>query len=107
MKRSFAVSVELAYVGTSSLNSLAKLYSPNTGEMFVYNVNQVVSISKATRKPVRLDGWWKGKYQGFAKESEQLVIPLVSFLEKTHIYEVKVPWMDIDSNKHANYISFF
>ena len=38
---SFAVDLYLGYVGSASLNSVAKLYCKDTGEVFAENTNQV------------------------------------------------------------------
>ena len=105
-KQSLAVSLSLGYTGTSSLNSVARLYCPDTEDTYVDNINQVVAVSKTTRKPVPLDDWWKQKYQTYSVGTQPLVIPLIDIPSKTHVYEVKVPWTDIDNYKHTNYVNY-
>ena len=45
----FVISIHLGYVGQASLNSVAE-FRDKTGEVLVNNTNQVVSVSKETRR---------------------------------------------------------
>ena len=102
----FDVSVHLGYVGMSSLNSVAVLSDANSGEVFARNTNQVVTVSKETRKPTPLADWWKEKYASSVVENERLIIAAVQISTSPHVYCMKVPWDDIDGYKHTNYVAY-
>ncbi|KAK2193487.1 hypothetical protein NP493_12g07000 [Ridgeia piscesae] len=103
---SMRVSLCLGYIGTSSLSTAANLNCEETGEVFVHNVNQVVSVDKTTRKPTPLPDWWRTKYASAVVGNERLVIPRFSQPDKVHMYECKIPWSDVDMYRHTNYVAY-
>ena len=99
-------SVCLGYIGTSSLNTVATINCPESGEVYVHSVNQVVSVDKSTRKPTPLPDWWRTKYAAMVTGNERLVIPRFSRPETVHRYESRVPWSDVDMYRHTNYVAY-
>jgi acyl-CoA thioesterase FadM len=85
---------------------VAELRHRDTGEVFATNTNQVVTVSKETRQPTPLADWWKAKYASAVVEDKRLIVPMINVPDKTHVYQMKVPWSDIDGYKHTNYISY-
>ena len=101
------VLLSLGYIGKSSLNSIATLKCRKTGAAFARNVNQVVVVDKATRKPTRIPEWWREKYSSAAVTGQPLIVPLIDVPhERAHAYDVKVAWSDVDQYKHTNYLSY-
>lgn len=102
-----SVQLHLGYVGTSSLNTVAVLSDPNSGAVLARNVNQVVVIDKATRKPAPIPDWWRRKYESFVVENERLILPPLDVpKENTYKYDLKVSWNDIDGYRHVNFASY-
>ena len=100
------VSIHLGYVGSSSLNSVAQLKDAKTGEIYADNVNQVVAVSKETRKPTPLADWWKEKYTSEVIGNDRLIVPILPVHEKHHVHSLKVPWCDIDGYQHTTYTAY-
>jgi len=103
---SMRISLCLGYIGTSSFNTAATLNCEETGEVFVHDVHQAVSVDKTSRKPTPLPEWWKTKYASSVIGNERLVIPRFSQPDKVHTYECKIPWSDVDFHRHTNYVSY-
>ena len=99
-------SVCLSYIGTSSLSTSATLNCADSGEVYVRNINQVVSVDKSTRKPMPLPDWWRTKYTSSVVGNERLVIPRFTQPETVHRYECRVPWTDVDIYQHTNYVAY-
>ena len=99
-------SVCLGYIGTSSFNAIATLNCADTGEVYVRNVDQVVSVDKSTRKPMPLPEWWRTKYAPMVVGIEPLVLPRFSPPETVHRYEYRVPWSDVDIYRHTNFSAY-
>ena len=102
----FTVSINLGYVGGSSLNSVAQLKDSETGEVYADNVNQVVTVSKETRKPIPIADWWKEKYASTAVGDGRLIVPLTPVPSSRHQHSLKVPYEDIDGYMHTNYTAY-
>ena len=101
------VKLSLGYIGTSSLNSTASLCCRKTGLTYARNINQVVVVDKATRKPTRIPEWWREMYSEMAVTGQSLVVPLIDVMyDHAHKYDVKVAWSDTDQYKHTNYLSY-
>ena len=100
------ISLCLRYIGTSSLSTAANLNCEATGEVFVNNVNQLVSVDKTTRKPTPLPDWWRTKFAPLVIGNEKLVISQFSQPQKIHTYECRVPWSDVDLYRHTSYVSY-
>lgn len=102
-----SVQLHLGYVGTSSLNTVAVLSESKSGIELARNVNQVVVIDKATRRPTPIPDWWRHKYESFVVENERLIVPSLDIpTENTFRYDLKVSWNDIDGYRHANFVSY-
>ena len=99
-------SVCLGYIGTSSFNAIATLNCADTGEVYVRNVDQVVSVDKSTRKPMPLPEWWRTKYAPMVVGNEPLVLPRFSTPKTVHRYECRVPWSDVDIYRHTNFSAY-
>ncbi|KAI0230205.1 hypothetical protein LSAT2_019413 [Lamellibrachia satsuma] len=99
-------SVCLSYIGTSSFSTSATLNCADSGEVYVHNINQVVSVDKSTRKPMPLPDWWRTKYASSVVGNERLVIPRFTQPETVHRYECRVPWTDVDMYRHTNYVAY-
>ncbi len=100
------VNIHLGHIGNSSLNSVAEVVDKDTGKVFVTNTNQVVCVSKQTRKPAPLPDWWRDQYKDSVMGNQKLIVPLIDKPDQTHCYEVKVGWRDIDAYKHTNYATY-
>ena len=90
------------YVGNSSLNSKTIVLT-STGQELISSVNQIVSIDKATRRPLPLPDWWKKKYAEKAKSSQPLKFSKIDKPENVPVYTFKVARSDVDGNNHANW----
>jgi len=103
---SLAVRLSLGYIGTASLNTQAQLIDTKTGSVFAENINQVVTVSRETRKPIALPEWWVEKYTSYSINVPKLVIPVTVTPADAFTYNVKVRWSDTDGYGHTNYISY-
>ena len=102
-----AVSIKLGYVGSASLNTVATLADSRIGEVYAENVNQVVTVSKESRKPVPLAEWWKNKYSKAADATvSRLIIPAITVGTEHYTHTLKVAWDDIDGYQHTTYTSY-
>lgn len=101
------IKLHLGYVGTSSLNSVATLATKDGGPTLARNINQVVTVDKATRKSMPIPDWWKNEYETSVVENERLVVAQEDVpLDNVFHYEMKVSWNEIDSYRHTNYQSY-
>lgn len=100
------VLLHLGYIGMSSLNSVAQLKNRDTDEVYVENTNQVVTVSKQTRKPTPLPDWWKEQYEAAVVEDQRLIVQPITALGTVHTHSLKVAWDDIDGYHHTNYVAY-
>jgi acyl-CoA thioesterase FadM len=98
--------LQLGYIGTSSLNSVAILRNKDTGHVLAQNTNQVVTVLKTTRKPSPIADWWKNKYQPLVSGNQRLIVSPLNVPERVYHYTIHVGWSDIDAYKHTNYVSY-
>ena len=103
---SLRVSICLSHVGKTSMSTTATLNCSDSGEVFVNSVNQSVIVDRATHRPISLPGWWKDKYARAIIENRSTLVPLMDAPTDSHIYEMKVPWSDIDQYGHANHVAY-
>ena len=102
-----AVMLDLGYVGNTSLNSRAQLVDLKTKTVFAKNVNQVVTVSKKTRKPTPLPDWWVEKYRSWVPEDgHKLIVSIVETRSDAHKYKLKVAWSNTDGYGHTNYVAY-
>ncbi|XP_064626352.1 uncharacterized protein LOC135487023 isoform X2 [Lineus longissimus] len=97
------------YVGTSSYNSLNKMYHQSSGKLLASSVSQLVLVSRQTRKPVALPEWWRELYKGMMPEVDSLQIKILETPGHTICYPLRVSWSDADGYRHTNmsvYIRF-
>ena len=99
-------SVCLGFIGTSSFATISTLNCADTGEVYVRNVDQVVSVDKSTRKPMPLPEWWRTKYAPMVVGNEPLALKRFSQPETVHRYECRVPWSDVDIYRHTNFSAY-
>ena len=103
---SLRASVCIGYVGTSSFATISTLNCADTGEVYVRNVDQIVSVDKSTRKPMPLPEWWRKKYAPLVVGNKPLILQPLSQPETMHLYECRVPWSDIDAYRHTNFAAY-
>lgn len=96
------IRVQGGYIGSSSLNSVATVFT-STGLQLLSNVNQVVSIDKISRRPLLLPDWWKQKYAESAKQFKPLKFNQIEKPKNIPFYDYKVARSDLDGNNHANW----
>lgn len=99
----FEAELQLGYVGSSSLNSIATLKNIDTGEILATNTNQVVVVDKTTRRPTPIPDWWKDKYISFVAGNKRLIVPPLEVPEKFYTQNITVAWSDMDAYRHTNY----
>ena len=105
-KPRLAISIQLGFVGNSSLSSVAHLFCRDTKEVYVTNQNMVVTVDKVTRKPVPLPEWWTNKYRPLSVESQRLIIPSVPVPDEKYVTSMKALWSDMDAYRHTNYVAY-
>ena len=96
------VKVQGGFIGKTSLNSLATVFTIDSVEL-LSNVNQVVSVDKLSRRPLPLPDWWKQAYAESAKQFKPLKINKTEKPDKLPFYDYKVARSDLDGNNHANW----
>lgn len=101
-KSPLLVEVKGGYVGTSSVNSIAKVLTEE-GQQLLSNINQVVSIDKSSRRPMALPDWWREKYGETGKDVQQLKFHKFERPEGLTAFKVHVTRSDIDGNNHTNW----
>lgn len=97
-----------AYLGKSSYNTVIEIRDANTDEVYVKNTNQMVLVSKETRKTTPLPQWFKDRFDNAIKGSS-LIVPRFSLPSAEiprHICNLRVLYSDIDAYKHANFSSY-
>ena len=97
--------IQLGYVGSSSINTVTRIMDTTNGSELARNVNQIVFVDKSG-KPGGLAGWWKDKYGGLAIGNKPCIVAPVTIPENRYKYTMKVPWGEIDTYKHTNYLSY-
>ena len=100
------IDVHLGYIGQSSLNTVANMINEENGDKLVHNVNQVVTVDPATRKPTSLPDWWKNDYKDKVVENERLVVRPFEKPSDYYKFDLKVLWSDTDGYRHTNYVSY-
>ncbi|ELT97262.1 hypothetical protein CAPTEDRAFT_192400 [Capitella teleta] len=98
--------IQLGYVGTSSLNSIALLRNKANGHVLAQNVNQVVTVDKVKRKPTPIPDWWKTKYVPVVSGNQRLIVAPLQIPDKVYDYQIHVAWSDIDGYGHTNYVCY-
>ncbi|KAL4234958.1 hypothetical protein ACF0H5_006599 [Mactra antiquata] len=104
-KNPLDVKVQSGYVGNSSLNSIATVQTLD-GQRLLSNINQVVSIDRATRRPKQLPDWWREKYSKCGENASPLKFEKCSKPEGLVPFEIKVVRSDQDGNGHTNWSSY-
>ncbi|XP_041371430.1 uncharacterized protein LOC121384985 isoform X2 [Gigantopelta aegis] len=97
---------QIGYVGKSSLSSIGTLTAPSTGQKLMHIITQVVYINKATRRPMPLPDWWRGKYANVAISNEPLIVQRTARPADTHVFKVTVMWTDTDNYNHTTWTSY-
>ena len=102
------VDIHLGYVGNSSVNTVAILRAEGSDDTLVTNVNQFVLVDKQTRRPSSAPDWWLEKYKPTVVENRSLVINRLDIPSEGDAYKylIRVPWSDIDGNKHTHFSSY-
>lgn len=103
---SFAVRLSLGHIGRTSLNTRAELIDTTTNTVLAKNINQVVTVSRETRRPIALPEWWVNKYSSYSIVIPKLVVPVPETPADVFTYDVHVRWSDTDGYGHTNYISY-
>ncbi|XP_052818893.1 uncharacterized protein LOC128244839 isoform X2 [Mya arenaria] len=96
------VVVQGGYIGSTSLNSIATVRTLD-GVDLIKNVNQVVSVDKSSRRPLRLPEWWKEKYEESAKKFSALKFDRYAKPATLPSFKVHVTRSDQDGNNHTNW----
>lgn len=100
------VSVHLGYFGMSSVSSVAELYCKDSKEVFVKNVNQVVTVDRTTRKPAPLPDWWTDKYSSYVDGNQRLIVPVTLVPEQTHRFKIRALYADMGRDKYIDYVAY-
>ncbi|CAH1794778.1 unnamed protein product [Owenia fusiformis] len=100
------IAVHLGYIGKSSVLSVAEMTNGITGEFLGKGGNQVVSVSRETRKPTALPDWWRDKYKHLVVENKALIVQRLEKPDKVHKYDTKVSWSDTDRYRHTNQATY-
>ncbi|XP_069119555.1 uncharacterized protein [Argopecten irradians] len=94
------------YIGSSSLNTITKMFDSTENVLLSSNVTQVVSIDRATRRPKPLPDWWREKYAESAKQHVSLKFDKLERPENAGVYICHVAWSDTDAYCHTNWASY-
>ncbi|OWF41120.1 uncharacterized protein LOC110462886 [Mizuhopecten yessoensis] len=94
------------YIGSSSLNTITKMFDSTEKVLLSSSVTQVVSIDRETRRPKPLPDWWREKYAASAKEHVSLKFDKMARPDNASSYECHVSWSDTDAYCHTNWASY-
>lgn len=96
------------HMGKSSFASVVEMRNAQSNELYVKNVNQLVCVSKDTRKPTPLPQWFREKFSAVIKGSPLIVpqfsLPPAEVVRHTSLQ--KVGYNDIDFYQHANFSTY-
>ncbi|XP_005099554.1 uncharacterized protein LOC101846505 [Aplysia californica] len=96
----------LGRVGTSSVSVCVELLSPETGQLLLSHVKQLVTVDKVSRKPVPLPEPFRDKYRHEGVLQKPFSLERFAKPGNTFIYQLKVAWSDTDWYQHTNYASY-
>ncbi|XP_060554438.1 uncharacterized protein LOC132715451 isoform X2 [Ruditapes philippinarum] len=96
------IKVQGGYVGSSSLNSIATVQT-KCGQQLLSNINQVVSIDRATRRPKALPDWWREKYAKSGEQFSSLKFEKYAKPDSVEPFTIQVVRSDLDGNNHTNW----
>lgn len=94
------------YVGSSSLNTITRMFDSTEEKLLASNITQVVSIDTETRRPKPLPDWWRDKYAESAKLHVSLKFDNIEHPSDASTYQCHVAWSDTDAYGHTNWASY-
>ncbi|XP_053401603.1 uncharacterized protein LOC123549075 isoform X2 [Mercenaria mercenaria] len=99
------IKVQGGYVGTSSLNSKTTVLT-KCGQPLLSNINHVVSIDGATRRPKVLPDWWREKYAKSGAKFTSLKFEKYTKPDSVEPFIIHVVRSDLDGNNHTNWTCY-
>ena len=104
------LSIELVYVGKTSITWLSKVFDPKTDEVYVTKSDQAISVVRHTLGVVPFPDWWRSKYGPRVTEGKPLRLPTVTppdSEDSDHVCEMVGSWNDATVAFYLGYDTIF